>query len=157
MKYLFTILTSGVLATLLGIFTKQKTFTHRLALCVDILCASLIWSGYDVTISSRAGMAVRAKSAGKPYSKFLIVLAYLLNKLQANHVNLAIGEDATRATETLLYLAVPFTVGPLPVTAALPVPPLAAAVPPIVAPPVGATVETVPAPAGEVTPVVYGK
>lgn len=95
-----------VIVVLVGIFTKDKTFTHRLSLAVDILFATTLWSGYDVTISARAGMAVRAKALSQPYSNFLVFLAYLLNKVQANHVELAIQADVMRCVSALMYLGV---------------------------------------------------
>lgn len=111
---LLALLIVVMIVVLVGIFTKDKTFTHRLALAVDILFASMLWSGYDVTVSSRAGMAVRAKISGLKYSKSLVLVAWLLNKIQANHVELAITDDVTRASDALKYLGVASIIGAVP-------------------------------------------
>lgn len=104
---MFLFLLTFIVLMIVGAVAKAPTFTHRLALCVDILFASLLWSSYDVTISARAGISVRNKAAGKPYSRLLILLAYILNKIEANHVELAIQADTIRGVGALMYLQVP--------------------------------------------------
>lgn len=126
MKFILFVLTFLVLL-IVGVVSKEKTFTRKFAVGVDILFATLLWSSYDVTISSRAGIAVRAKAAKQPYSKLLVLLAYLLNKVEPNHVELAIEADIERMGSAMKYLGVPFVIGPL--NAAVPPPPAVAVAP----------------------------
>lgn len=100
-----------------GVVSKEKTFTRKLAVAVDMLAATLLWSAYDITISSRAGIAVRLKTAKQPYSKLLVMLAYVLNKIDANHVELAIQADIMRGTSALLYLRIAEAAGTSPAPA----------------------------------------
>lgn len=111
MQFILFVLTFLVLLVV-GAVSKEKTFTRKFAVAVDILFATLLWSSYDVTISARAGIAVRAKAAKQPYSKLLVLLAYVLNKVEANHVELAIEADIDRAMSALAYMGIPHVIGP---------------------------------------------
>ena len=80
----------------------SNTYTMVLARAVDIFACTLIWRDYDVTISSMCGLQLRMKNP-RPWARFL---GGLLNKLQANHCELAIIADLTRAKATLTMLGI---------------------------------------------------
>jgi hypothetical protein len=71
-----------------------------LARTVDILLCGWIWRDYDITISSMAGLAMRA--IRPPLWAHL--LHVLLNRIQANHCELAIQADIERCQQALKML-----------------------------------------------------
>ncbi len=72
--------------------------TYFLVLCraVDILCCTVLWRDYDITISSICGLALRKERAGLPASKVLCALGRALNWLQTAHCERAIAADLLR-------------------------------------------------------------
>lgn len=76
------------------------TYTHTLAIAADMGTASIFWNREDVTVSSLCGLELR-KPAG---NWFLRALGRLLNRVQANHCELAIAADRARAQSTIALL-----------------------------------------------------
>jgi hypothetical protein len=68
-----------------------------LARTIDICACGWIWRNYDITISSMCGLELR-KIAPK---KWAVILGGILNKIQANHCELAIAADIERAMQAL--------------------------------------------------------
>lgn len=91
-----------IVLLIVGTVAKEKTWTHRIAVAVDILTASVVWSQYDVTISAQCGLEMR--KAPVLSNKWLCRLGWVLNKLQANHCELAIAADFQRACDAARYL-----------------------------------------------------
>lgn len=78
----------------------SNTYTHTIAIGVDMLTASVLWNRSDVTVSSLCGLELL-----KPSGVWsLRALGRLLNKLQANHCELAIQADILRAQRALRLL-----------------------------------------------------
>ena len=98
MKYIF--LAWAVLVTF-GAFAKATSWSHRFAVAVDILTASIVWSTYDVTISSRCGWALRVPTR---WNFLLCWLGVILNHVEKNHCELAIQADRDRALLALAFL-----------------------------------------------------
>lgn len=80
----------------------SNTYTHTIAVAVDVFTASILWNSYDVTISSRCGLALRGVGGHPEWMKSL---GRLLNKIQANHCELAIQADMQRAKNAIAYLS----------------------------------------------------
>lgn len=80
-----------------------KTYTHTIAVAVDVFTASLIWNHYDITVSSLCGLALRADPDG---TSFRCRLGRLLNGLFPGHCEAAIASDAARAVAALATLGV---------------------------------------------------
>lgn len=76
-----------------------NTYTHTIAVAVDVFTASIIWDTYGVTVSSRCGLALRRGQTG-----LLATLGKILNKIQDNHCELAIKADIQRAQDALKFL-----------------------------------------------------
>jgi hypothetical protein len=75
----------------------NNAYVTVLARAVDIVCCTIIWRNYDVTISSMCGLELR-----KPNPAWWAkILGGMLNKIQANHCELAIQADLLRATSTI--------------------------------------------------------
>lgn len=78
----------------------DRTYTHTIAVSIDVLTASIVWNDNDVCVSSLAGLALRAKRSG-----FLAWLGRLLNKIQANHCELSIAGDIARCQAAIKLLS----------------------------------------------------
>lgn len=82
----------------------EKTYTHAIAIAADMFGSALRFSntGADITISSMCGLELRKQQwnvhEGTNYSlcEDLIWLGKILNKIQANHCELAIQADLDR-------------------------------------------------------------
>lgn len=84
--------------------TWSNTYSHTLAISVDIFTASVFWNTENVTVSSLAGLALRRGET----TTFLARLGKVLNKIQPNHCELAIASDLNRqVTATALLTSVP--------------------------------------------------
>jgi hypothetical protein len=79
-------------------------YVFKVLLYIDMFVAALIWRDSGVTISSYAGLALRQPT---PPIWALILGRGILNKIQANHCELAIEHDIERAKEALVILGVP--------------------------------------------------
>jgi hypothetical protein len=78
----------------------SNTYSHTLAIAVDMFTASIFWNDADVTVSSLCGLALRRRET----RTFLAVLGKLLNKIQTNHCELAIAADLSRCSATTALL-----------------------------------------------------
>lgn len=82
----------------------SNTYSHTLAISVDVLTASVFWNVENVTVSSLAGIALRRGET----TTFLARLGKVLNKIQTNHCELAVAADLARqASATTLLTSVP--------------------------------------------------
>jgi hypothetical protein len=81
----------------------SNTYSHTLAIAIDILTASIFWNVEDVTVSSLCGLALRSGRS----SSFLGRLGRVLNRIQSNHCELAIAADLARAEACRTLLTVP--------------------------------------------------
>ena len=79
----------------------SNTYSHTLAIAVDMLTASIFWNDEDVTVSSLCGVALRKGQT----TTFLARLGKILNKIQANHCEMAITADKARAAQTITFLS----------------------------------------------------
>lgn len=73
----------------------SNTYSHTLAIAVDILTASVFWNVEDVTVSSLCGLAIRKGLT----TSFLGRLGWVLNKISKNHCELAIAADLDRMSK----------------------------------------------------------
>lgn len=73
----------------------SNTYSHTLAIAVDILTASVFWNVEDVCVSSLAGLSLRKRET----NTFLARLGALLSKIEANHCELSIAADLDRMVE----------------------------------------------------------
>jgi hypothetical protein len=103
----------------------SRTYTHTLAIAVDMTTASIFWNQEDVTVSTLCRL-VQLADAG--VDDFLVRLAALelsaaqidflrwlaprLDRLQANHCELARQADAARAAKTIRLTALKVTAAP---------------------------------------------
>jgi hypothetical protein len=87
---------------IIGVCAKEKTWTHRLAVSVDLIACSVVWLKYDVTISSWCRVQ---QLAGKDGNKFGRALGWVLNKIQKDHCALAVQADIERAEAAMEFLA----------------------------------------------------
>lgn len=97
MKILFLLL----VLIIVGIFSKQQSWTKRFDLAFDIFTLSMFVKVYGVTISSACGLALRANPTG---TTFLHKLGRILNKIQTNHCELAIIDDGERLKAALIFI-----------------------------------------------------
>jgi hypothetical protein len=79
-------------------------YLFKVLLYLDMLIAALIWRDSGVTISAYAGLALRKQT---PPIWAIVLGRQILNRLQANHCELAITHDIERSREALLILGVP--------------------------------------------------
>lgn len=79
----------------------QGTWTYIVARAADVFTASVIWKRDDVTVSSLCGLELRAGTKGDPTMQRL---GRFLNRLQANHCELAIAADIARAQGAIKLL-----------------------------------------------------
>lgn len=79
----------------------QNTYSFTLAVATDVLTASIFWNRKDVTVSSLAGMAIRA---GKTKS-LLGRIGKILNWIQTGHCESAIAYDTQVAQQTIAFLS----------------------------------------------------
>lgn len=93
----------GLLVALLGVgaFAGVRTWTHIVAVSVDLATFSIVKGVYDVTISSWCGLEIRKGKDGNKFGRFL---GWILNHIQKNHCELAIAGDQERAASALEYL-----------------------------------------------------
>lgn len=80
----------------------SNTWTHTVAVAVDIFTASVFWNHEDVTVSSLCGLELRHGATG---DRLLCTLGRFLNRIQANHCELAIAADRQRAEAALKLLS----------------------------------------------------
>lgn len=73
------------------------TYSHTLAIAVDMATASIFWNRADVTVSSLCGLELR-KASG---NWFLRGLGRALNHLQSGHCESAIAADRARGQATV--------------------------------------------------------
>jgi hypothetical protein len=78
----------------------SNTYSHTLAIAVDIFTASTFWNTEGITVSSLCGLALRRGET----RTFLARLGYLLNKIQINHCELAIASDLSRSAQASALL-----------------------------------------------------
>ena len=71
-----------------------------IARCIDILIGGWIWRDYDITISAQTGLECRK---AKP-PLWARLLGSFLNRLEANHCELAITCDWERARQAMEIL-----------------------------------------------------
>lgn len=74
----------------------------NLARAVDVMFASWFWRKDDVTISALCGMTLRKDPKVRNFNGYL---GRLLNRIQANHCELAIADDRARAEAVLKVLS----------------------------------------------------
>lgn len=77
----------------------SRTYTHALVIAVDMLGSAILWSRKtaDVTISAMCGLELRkTQYPGMVYSRRLVWLARVLNRIQAGHCEAAIASDMER-------------------------------------------------------------
>lgn len=79
----------------------SNTYSHTLAIAVDMATASVFWNKEDITVSSLCGLALRANRS----TSFPGRLGAILNKIQTNHCELAIQADLTRAQAIITLLS----------------------------------------------------
>jgi hypothetical protein len=84
--------------------TYSNTYVMVLARTVDILCCGWIWRNYGCTISSMTALELR-KPAPRRWA--VILGTDFLNRLQANHCELAVIADRERANQALAILGPP--------------------------------------------------
>lgn len=78
----------------------SNSYTHTLAIAVDMLTASVFWNTTDVTVSSLCGKALE-----KGQSKTMLgLLGRALNRLQAGHCQMAIKADLDRINKAKAIL-----------------------------------------------------
>jgi hypothetical protein len=85
----------------------SKTYTHSLAIAVDILAATLFVKpkDFDITISSYCAVELRKQAAGlKDLNPKLLWLGGVLNKIQENHCEMALVGDLERMAAAQAYL-----------------------------------------------------
>lgn len=82
----------------------SNTYSHTLAIGVDMLTASIFWNDTDVCVSSLCGLQLRRVIALQGSNWFLVQLGHLLNWIQADHCELSIAADIARANATLALL-----------------------------------------------------
>lgn len=85
----------------------DKTYSFTLAIAADVLTASILWNRRDVTVSSLCGLQLRRIANQEGGIWILVQLGRLLNKIQANHCELAIQGDLAEARETIQFLQPP--------------------------------------------------
>lgn len=82
--------------------TRYNTgYVVLLARCIDILVGGWIWRDYDITISAQTGLECR-KAHPRLWAR---LLGSLLNRLEANHCELAITCDMERAAQAIDILS----------------------------------------------------
>ena len=83
-----------VIYLILGVVNQGKGhhYNYKLALFVDLFFCAAIWRDADITISSMCGLELRSR-VPVWWAK---VLGGLLNRIQANHCELAIKDDMLR-------------------------------------------------------------
>lgn len=86
--------------------TWDKTYSHALAIGVDMLGSALFFSntGADITISSMCGLELRKQKLGRPYTRRLVVLGHVLNWIQKGHCEMAISADIARCSSAVMVL-----------------------------------------------------
>jgi hypothetical protein len=87
------------LATVIGVFANEGTFTHRVAIGVDMLFAVVFLQRFDITLSSWAGIE------SQQGNRIASLLRNLLERIQPNHCAQAVEADKHRAMLTLAYLS----------------------------------------------------
>lgn len=81
----------------------NKAWVICVARCIDICIGGWIWRDYDITISAQTGLAMR----GVNPPRWARILGGFLNKLEANHCELAITCDYERAELAMKILGTP--------------------------------------------------
>ena len=76
-------------------------YVFKVLLYFDTFIAALIWRDSGVTISSYTGLALRRPT---PPIWAIVLGRWVLNRLEANHCELAIAHDRQRAQEALEIL-----------------------------------------------------
>ncbi len=79
----------------------NQTYAVVVARCLDILVAGWLWREYDITISAHAGLALRLET---PPIWAIVLGRWVLNKIEANHCELAVAADYERAQLALKLL-----------------------------------------------------
>ncbi len=79
----------------------DNSYVFVLARTIDILFCGWIWRQYDLTISAECGLELRKAT---PRIWAIVLGRWFLNKLQANHCELAIQADRYRAHAALQIL-----------------------------------------------------
>jgi hypothetical protein len=79
----------------------NRGYAVTIARCVDILVAGWIWRQYDITISAECGLALRLET---PPIWAIVIGRQFLNRIEANHCELAIAADYARAQAVELLL-----------------------------------------------------
>ena len=76
-------------------------YVFKVLIALDMFVASIIWRDSGVTISSLAGLELRKPT---PAIWAIVLGRNILNKIQANHCEMAIAHDRARAQEALEIL-----------------------------------------------------
>lgn len=94
----------------------DRTYSHNMLLALDMWGAAVFWNRPDITISSMCGLVMLADQHAewrpnveglKLYRWQIAVLRFLgpiLNRIQANHCQLAIYADIQRAQQLMSTL-----------------------------------------------------
>lgn len=81
-----------------------QTYTHTLAIAVDMLTCSIFWNKADVCVSSLCGLELRREAVGLGSIWVLATLGRGLNCLQVGHCELSIQGDIDRCSTALALL-----------------------------------------------------
>jgi hypothetical protein len=72
------------------------TYSHTLAIAVDIATASVFWNTADVCVSPGTGIELRRRKVGIPYSRRLAAIGDALEWIQPGHCEASIAADLER-------------------------------------------------------------
>jgi hypothetical protein len=79
----------------------NRGYAVTVARVLDIAVAGWIWRQYDITISAECGLALRLET---PPIWAIVIGRWFLNRIEANHCELAIAADYARAQAVELLL-----------------------------------------------------